>query len=123
MHKRELAIEMLQEHIKRHEARLDTIREFTKQDVKLLIRSYSEEYYKLDNELAKVKAHLIDLQEVTKTDEEAIYYIKEMKERYQQALLSNKLMESSSSPMHCLTSLWENESKQRILRLFDYILL
>jgi hypothetical protein len=122
MNKRERAIKMLQEYIERHEARLDAIREFTKQDMKLLIRSYSGEYYKLDNELAKFKAHLIDLQEA-KTEEEAIDYIKEMKERYQQVLLSGKLMESSSSPMHCLTSLWENESKQRILRLFDYTLL
>lgn len=84
----------------------------------MFVKSYSEECYTINTDLRKLKS-IKEFVEDCDDDDEVIDYIKELKERYTENLLRSTLMESSTNPMVCLTSVWENESLQRMIRVFD----
>ena len=105
-------------YINKYEARLIDLSEIFKEFPLSFVKSYSEECYTINTDLRKLKS-IKDLIGDCDSDEEVIDYIKDLKERYTDNLLRSTLMESSTNPMVCLTSVWENESLQRIIRVFD----
>ena len=108
----------INEYIAKYEARLEDLSLYFKEFPLSFIKSYSEECYTINTDLRKLKS-IKDLVEDCDSDEEIIDYIKNLKERYTENLLRFTLMESSTNPMVCLTSIWENESLQRMVRVFD----
>ena len=115
---KENVINDINEYIVKYEARLADLSSIFKDYPLMFLRAYSEECYSINTDLKKLES-IKDLVEDCDSDEEVIGFIKELKERYTENLLRSTLMESSSNPMVCLTSIWENESLQRIIRLFD----
>ena len=108
----------INEYIVKYETRLVGLSEIFKEFPLMFVKSYSEECYTINTDLRKLKT-IKDLVEDCDTDEEVIDYIKDLKDRYTENLLRSTLMESSTNPMVCLTSVWENKSLQRIIRVFD----
>jgi hypothetical protein len=115
---KENVINDINAYINKYEARLTDLSEIFKQFPLMFVKSYSEECYTINTDLKKLKS-IKDLVEDCDSDEEVKDYIKELKERYTENLLRASLMESSTNPMVCLTSVWENESLQRIIRVCD----
>lgn len=108
----------IKSYIDKYEARLEDLSEIFKQFPLMFVKSYSEECYTINTDLRKLKS-IKEFVEDCDSDEEVIDYIKELKERYTENLLRSTLMESSTNPMVCLTSVWENESLQRMIRVLD----
>ena len=105
-------------YVAKYEARLEDLSQIFKEFPLSFIKSYSEECYTINTDLRKLKS-IKDLIEDCDSDEEIIDYIKDLKDRYTDMLLRSTLMDSSTNPMVCLTSIWENESLQRMVRVFD----
>lgn len=102
---------------------METIQEYLTTDPKLFIRSYAEEYYSMIQDLDQLTDILNYINNQTENDDQVISYLNNIKTGYLDFLVRRPLMESSSSPMHSLTTLWDNDSTQRIIRLIDDILL
>ena len=115
---KENVINDINAYIDKYEARLEDLSEMFKQFPLTFVKSYSEECYTINTDLRKLRS-IKDGVEDCDSDEEVIDFIKELKERYTENLLRSTLMESSTNPMVCLTSVWENESLQRFIRVFD----
>ena len=120
---RNTAINILEKRIKLINARMETIQEYLTSDPKLFIRSYTEEYYSMIQDLDQLTDILNYINNQTENDDQVISYLNNIKTGYLDFLVRRPLMESSSSPMHSLTTLWDNDSTQRIIRLIDIILL
>lgn len=120
---RNTAINILERRIKIIDARMDTIQEYLTTDPKLFIRSYTEEYYSMIQDLDQLTDILNYINNQTENDDQVISYLNNIKTGYLDFLVRRPLMESSSSPMHSLTTLWDNDSTQRIIRIIDNILL
>ena len=120
---RNTAINILERRIKLINARMETIQEYLTTDPKLFIRSYTEEYYSMIQDLDQLTDILNYINSQTENDDQVISYLNNIKTGYLDFLVRRPLMESSSSPMHSLTTLWDNDSTQRIIRLIDNILL
>ena len=120
---RNTAINILERRIKIINARMDTIQEYLTTDPKLFIRSYTEEYYSMIQDLDQLTDILNYINNQTENDDQVISYLNNIKTGYLDFLVRRPLMESSSSPMHSLTTLWDNDSTQRIIRIIDNILL
>jgi hypothetical protein len=120
---RNTAINILEKRIKLINARMETIQEYLTSDPKLFIRSYTEEYYSMIQDLDQLTDILNYINNQTENDDQVISYLNNIKTGYLDFLVRRPLMESSSSPMHSLTTLWDNDSTQRIIRLIDNILL
>jgi hypothetical protein len=108
----------IKSHIDKYEARLEDLSSIFKEFPLMFVKSYSEECYTINTDLRKLKS-IKEFVEDCDDDNEVINYINELKERFTDNLLRSTLMESSTNPMVCLTSVWENESLQRIIRVFD----
>lgn len=108
----------IKSYIDKYEARLEDLSTIFNDYPLMFVRSYSEECYTINTDLRKLES-IKDLVGDCDSDEEVIDYIKELKERYTENLLRSTLMESSTNPMVCLTSVWENESLQRMIRVLD----
>ena len=108
----------IKSYIDKYEARLEDLSEIFKQFPLMFVKSYSEECYTINTDLRKLKS-IKEFVEDCDDDNEVINYINELKERFTDNLLRSTLMESSTNPMVCLTSVWENESLQRMIRVFD----
>ena len=108
----------IKSYIDKYEARLEDLSLYFKDFPLSFIKSYSEECYTINTDLRKLKS-IKEFVEDCDDDDEVINYIKELKERFTDNLLRSTLMESSTNPMVCLTSVWENESLQRMVRVFD----
>lgn len=108
----------IKSYIDKYEARLEDLSLYFKDFPLSFIKSYSEECYTINTDIRKLKP-IKEFVEECDSDEEVIDYIKELKERFTENLLRATLMESSTNPMVCLTSVWENESLQRMVRVFD----
>ena len=120
---RNTAINILERRVKVINARMETIQEYLASDPKLFIRSYTEEYYSMIQDLDQITDILNYINNQTENDDQVISYLNNIKTGYLDFLTRRPLMESSSSPMHSLTTLWDNESTQRIIRIIDNILL
>jgi hypothetical protein len=120
---RNTAINILEKRIKLINARMETIQEYLTSDPKLFIRSYTEEYYSMIQDLDQLTDILNYINNQIENDDQVISYLNNIKTGYLDFLVRRPLMESSSSPMHSLTTLWDNDSTQRIIRLIDNILL
>lgn len=120
---RNTAINILEKRIKLINARMETIQEYLTSDPKLFIRSYTEEYYSMIQDLDQLTDILNYINNQTENDDQVISYLNNIKTGYLDFLVRRPLMESSSSPMHSLTTLWDNDSTQRIIRIIDNILL
>ena len=108
----------IKSYIDKYEARLEDLSSIFKEFPLMFVKSYSEECYTINTDLRKLKS-IKEFVEDCDDDDEVINYIKELKERFTDNLLRSTLMESSTNPMVCLTSVWENESLQRMIRVFD----
>lgn len=108
----------IKSYIDKYEARLEDLSSIFKEFPLMFVKSYSEECYTINTDLRKLKS-IKEFVEDCDDDDEVINYIKELKERFTDNLLRSTLMESSTNPMVCLTSIWENESLQRMIRVFD----
>ena len=108
----------IKSYIDKYEARLEDLSLIFKEFPLMFVKSYSEECYTINTDLRKLKS-IKEFVEDCDDDDEVINYIKELKERFTDNLLRSTLMESSTNPMVCLTSVWENESLQRMVRVFD----
>jgi hypothetical protein len=108
----------IKSYIDKYEARLEDLSSIFKEFPLMFVKSYSEECYTINTDLRKLKS-IKEFVEDCDDDNEVINYINELKERFTDNLLRSTLMESSTNPMVCLTSVWENESLQRIIRVFD----
>jgi hypothetical protein len=108
----------IKSYIDKYEARLEDLSSIFKEFPLMFVKSYSEECYTINTDLRKLKS-IKEFVEDCDDDDEVINYIKELKERFTDNLLRSTLMESSTNPMVCLTSVWENESLQRMVRVFD----
>lgn len=108
----------IKSYIDKYEARLEDLSSIFKEFPLMFVKSYSEECYTINTDLRKLKS-IKEFVEDCDNDNEVINYINELKERFTDNLLRSTLMESSTNPMVCLTSVWENESLQRIIRVFD----
>jgi hypothetical protein len=120
---RNTAINILEKRITLINARMETIQEYLTSDPKLFIRSYTEEYYSMIQDLDQLTDILNYINNQIENDDQVISYLNNIKTGYLDFLVRRPLMESSSSPMHSLTTLWDNDSTQRIIRLIDNILL
>lgn len=123
MNKREHAIAKIKEYIEIREKRLQVLQEIANDNMNRFIRSYSEEYYKFKNEVDKFQAIQNVLETKTQTDESAMEFLRNIQNDIKDYLVRNHPMESSSSPMACLTSVWECEVKQKIFQLIEFCLL
>lgn len=108
----------IKSYIDKYEARLEDLSSIFKEFPLMFVKSYSEECYTINTDLRKLKS-IKEFVEDCDDDNEVINYINELKERFTDNLLRSTLMESSTNPMVCLTSVWENESLQRIIRVLD----
>lgn len=108
----------IKSYIDKYEARLEDLSSIFKEFPLMFVKSYSEECYTINTDLRKLKS-IKESVEDCDDDNEVINYINELKERFTDNLLRSTLMESSTNPMVCLTSVWENESLQRFIRVFD----
>jgi hypothetical protein len=120
---RNTVINILERRIKAISGRMETIQEELTTDPKLFIRSYTEEYYSMIQDLDQITYILNYINNQTENDDQVISYLNNLKTEYLDFLARRPLMEFSSSPMHSLTTLWDNESSQRIIRIIDNILL
>lgn len=119
---RNKAINILERRIKVINARMETIQEYLTSDPMQFIRSYTEEYYSMIQDLDQITDILNYINNQTENDDQVVSYLNHIKTGYLDALARHPLMEFSSSPMHSLTTLLDNESSQRIIRIIDIIL-
>lgn len=119
---RNTAVNILERRIKVINARMETIQEYLTSDPKLFIRSYTEEYYSMVQDLDQITDILNYINNQTENDDQVMSYLNNVKTGYLDTLARHPLVEFSSSPMHSLTTLWDNESSQRIIRIIDIIL-
>lgn len=119
---RNTAVNILERRIKAINARMETIQEYLTSDPKLFIRSYTEEYYSMVQDLDQITDILNYINNQTENDDQVMSYLNNVKTGYLDTLARHPLVEFSSSPMHSLTTLLDNESSQRIIRIIDIIL-
>ena len=120
---RQKAIDSLEKRIKLANARLETTQEFQNKDFKIFMSTYAEEQYAIISDLEHLTDILQYINSSTETDDEVAKYLVKVKNGFVDLILNNCLMETSDSPMYNLTTLWDNESLQRTIKIINYILL
>lgn len=120
---RQKAINSLEKRIKLANARLETTQECQNKDFKIFMSTYAEEQYAIISDLEHLTDILQYINSSTETDDEVAKYLVKVKNGFVDLILNNCLMETSNSPMYNLTTLWDNESLQRIIKIINYILL
>ena len=120
---RQKAIDSLEKRIKLANARLETTQEFQNKDFKIFMSTYAEEQYAIISDLEHLTDILQYINSSTETDDEVAKYLVKVKNGFVDLILNNCLMETSDSPMYNLTTLWDNESLQRTIKIINYILM